>query len=85
MHFSCMFKPDETMWQKNKHLEFYVGYKYHMFPEMEEEFNKNEYLKEGMVLLEEYYDENEQIELIWEIDLPYGTIEVELFFKKPVD
>lgn len=54
-----------------------------MYEEMEDEFGRERYLAEDKILLEDYYEEGDTYEFEWDIDLPYGDIDVTLKYRNP--
>lgn len=63
-------------------LAFYVTVKFQMFPELATEFKSQNYTSPITVKLNEEYNDQDQIENVGEIELPFGTVECELKFKK---
>lgn len=53
-----------------------------MFPEMEDEFNVDDYESEKIYQLDEFIDENDHYEYEFEKEYPYGTISYSILVRK---
>ena len=86
MKIKMRYIPGATLNQERQALnakkyDFWVNFKYEMFPEMEEEgFDKTKYVGRQILLEEEYADEGDGIEYVAEFDYPYGTYTTELCY-----
>lgn len=63
-------------------FKFVVKLTYNMYPEFVEEFGSDQYPAESLIELEEDYDENDNIEFLNQVDVPYGDFKTEILFKQ---
>ena len=75
-----IFKPQNREILKKGKSDIWACIKYKMFPEIEGEFNRNDYKADDMIQIEGYEEENGNWEYESEFEYPYGTFSIEVKF-----
>ena len=81
MKIKLLFRPPVEKVKPNM-WHFFAKVNYTMFPEMGEEFDVNHYPTSDLYLLEVDNEDPELPEYYLELDRPYGTYSVQIFFRE---